>query len=175
MTDSPEPTAPDSSASPYGPADGVEELFGATPEASAPEPTEAVAVAAAALPGWVDRGRRILTIAIWITATLSIALTLFVIVFGLLNIDGAFLLLGEQTETVLWSSVFAAPVSFTIAMNLLVWRKILPALSRRTRGEATGIVIAATLALAVGSVLIVVALLLMGFFVGITFGSGSDL
>ncbi|MFM2353177.1 MAG: hypothetical protein RLZZ608_583 [Actinomycetota bacterium] len=175
MATSPEPTAPDSSASPYGPADGVEQLFGTTAEEPAAAAQPVVPAALAATPAWVDRGRRILTIATWITAALSVALTVFVVVFGLLNIDGAFDLLGEQTETVMWSSVFAAPVSFTIAMNLLVWRKMLPALSRRTRGEAIGIVIVVSLALAVVSVLIVVGLLLMGFFVGITFGSGSDL
>lgn len=172
MATSPEPTAPDSSASPYGPADGVEQLFGATAEAPAEPVTPAAPVAT---PAWVDRGRRILTIATWITAGLSIALTIGIGVLGVLNVGAADLLPGELTETLVWSAIFAAPVSFTIAINLLIWRGMLRGLSRRTRGQAIVIVILVALALALMSVLLVIALLLMGFFAGITFGSGSDL
>ncbi len=170
MATSPEPTAPDSSASPYGPADGVEQLFGATAEApTAPaEPATPEATLA-----WVDRGRRILTIATWITAGLSIALTIGIVILGVLNVGAADLVPGELTDTLVWSSIFAAPISFTIAMNLLVWRGMLRALSRRTRGQAIAIVIVVSIALAFASVLIVTGLLFAGFLAGITFSAGS--
>jgi hypothetical protein len=168
MANSPEPTAPDSSASPYGPADGVEQLFGATAEAPA-EPAEPVTREATA--AWVDRGRRILTIATWITAGLSIALTIGIVILGVLNVGAADLVAGELTDTLVWSSIFAAPISFTIAMNLLVWRGMLRALSRRTRGQAVAIVIVVSIALAFASVLLVTGLLFAGFLVGVGVGA----
>jgi hypothetical protein len=170
MTDSPEPTSPDPSASPYGPADGVEQLFGATPEAPA---APAAPAAPTVTPAWVDRGRRILTIATLITAGISIALTIGIVVLGVLNVGAADLVPGELTDTLVWSAIFAAPISFTIAINLLIWRGMLRGLSRRTRGQAIVIVILVSLALAFMSVLLVSVLLLMGFFAGITFASGS--
>lgn len=175
MANTPEPTAPDSSASPYGPADGVEQLFGATAEAPAEAAKPAEPVTSEAAPAWVDRGRRILTIATWITAGLSIALTIGIVILGVLNVGAADLVPGELTDTLVWSSIFAAPISFTIAMNLLVWRGMLRPLSRRTRGQAIAIVIVVAIALAFASVLLVTGLLFAGFLAGITFGSGSDL
>ncbi|MBA4248924.1 MAG: hypothetical protein C0444_11640 [Microbacterium sp.] len=168
MANSPEPTAPDSSASPYGPADGVEQLFGATAEAPA-APAETVTPEATA--AWVHRGRRILTIATWITAGLSIALTIGIVILGVLNVGAADLVAGELTDTLVWSSIFAAPISFTIAMNLLVWRAMLRALSRRTRGQAVAIVIVVSIALAFASVLLVTGLLFAGFLVGVGVGA----
>lgn len=168
MANSPEPTAPDSSASPYGPADGVEQLFGATAEAPA---APAEPISPEATPAWVDRGRRILTIATWITAGLSIALTIGIVILGVLNVGAADLVAGELTDTLVWSSIFAAPISFTIAMNLLVWRGMLRALSRRTRGQAVAIVIVVSIALAFASVLLVTGLLFAGFLVGVGVGA----
>lgn len=168
MANSPEPTAPDSSASPYGPADGVEQLFGATAEAPA-APAEPVTPEATA--AWVDRGRRILTIATWITAGLSITLTIGIVILGVLNVGAADLVAGELTDTLVWSSIFAAPISFTIAMNLLVWRGMLRALSRRTRGQAVAIIIVVSIALAFASVLLVTGLLFAGFLVGVGVGA----
>ncbi|MDX2026380.1 hypothetical protein, partial [Microcella sp.] len=67
----------------------------------------------------------------------------------------------------------AAPISFTIALNLLVWRGMLRSLSRRTRGQAIAIVIVVVIALAFASVLLVTGLLFAGFLAGVAFSAGS--
>lgn len=170
MTDSPEPTAPDQSASPYGPADGVEQLFGTTADAPA---APAAPVTPEATPEWVDRGRRILTIGTWITAGLSIVLTIVIFLLGVLNVGAPDLVPGDLTDTMVWSTIFGAPITFTIAMNLLVWRGMLRSLSRRTRGQAIAIVIVVAIALAFASVLLVTGLLFAGFLAGVAFSAGS--
>jgi hypothetical protein len=58
----------------------------------------------------------------------------------------------------------AGPVLVVVALNLLVWRALLPALARRSAGSRAGLIIGTTVSLALGSVLVVAALLLAGFF-----------
>lgn len=173
MTDLPETTAPDQSASPYGPADGVEQLFGTTADAPAEPAAPVTPTEPVVTPAWVDRGRRILTIGTWITAGLSIVLTIVIFLLGVLNVGAPDLVPGDLTDTMVWSTIFGAPITFTIAMNLLVWRGMLGSLSRRTRGQAIAIVIVVAIALAFASVLLVTGLLFAGFLAGVAFSAGS--
>jgi hypothetical protein len=124
-------------------------------------------------PEWLDRGRRILTVAIWITAGLSVALTIVLIIMGLLNPGADDLVPGELADTLVWSTIFAAPILFTIALNLLVWRGLLRWFGGRTRGEAFAFITGVSVALAVGSVILVTLLLFFGFLAGAFFGAGS--
>lgn len=172
MTDTPEPAAPKADVSvpppvsPYGPADGME----AVAQTQAAHPT---APRPAARPEWLDRGRRILTVAIWITAGLSVALTIALIVLGVLNPGADDLVPGELTDTLVWSTIFAAPILFTIALNLLIWRASLRWFGGRTRGEAIAFIIGVSVALAVGSVILVTLLLFAGFLAGALVSTGS--
>jgi hypothetical protein len=155
-----EPLSNTPATSPYGP-DNVAGRVGDAPVTPAPHPA------------WVDRGRRILTVAIWITAGLSVALTVVLIILGVTNPGADDLVVGEFADTLVWGSIFAAPISFTIAINLLIWRGLLRGLSGRTRGQAVALVIVIALSLAVASVLLVTALLFLGFLVGAFAGASS--
>lgn len=152
MSDSSEPPAP---PSPYGPAEPV----GAH-----------TAPAAAGDPPWVERGRRILRIAIIVTAGLSVLATLALIVLGALGMGTADNDLIGIGAAITWTMVLGAPVLFVIAINLLVWRALLRPFARRSRGEAITIGIVVGLGLALLSVVLVVIVLTIGFFVGATTG-----
>jgi len=172
MTDTPEPAAPKADVpvpppvSPYGPA---EPLNAAVNE----NPANTVSPPPAAHPAWVERGRRILTVAVWITAGLSVALTIVLIVLGVLNPGADDLVPGELTDTLVWSTIFAAPILFTVAINLLIWRALLRGLAGRTRGQAFALVTVIAVSLAVASVFMVTLLLFLGFFVGALSSTGS--
>lgn len=147
--------------SPYGPAEGA---TGASASARA---------AQAAEPAWVDRGRLILRFAIWATAGLSVLLMLLIVVLAALGLGIADNDLTESEDTLVWIAVITSPVLFVIALNLLVWRAMLPRLAGQTRGEAFAFITAVTVALAVGSVIVVALLLFFGFLVGAFSSAGS--
>lgn len=147
MSDSPEPLAP---PSPYGPAEPV-----------AASPAE---------PQWVERGRRILRVAIIVTAGLSVLATITLIVLGALGMGTADNDLIGIGAAITWTMVLGAPVLFVIAINLLVWRALLRPFSRRSRGEAITIGIVVGIGLALLSVVLVVIVLTIGFFVGAATG-----
>lgn len=148
MTESTPPAETAAPAGPYGPAS-------TTPP-----------VVTGAEPVWVERGRRALRIAVWITAGLSVILTVALVALGLMGMATLNLDIEGPGSAFVWLTVIGAPVLFVIALNLLVWRAMLRPLSRRARGEAVVIGLAVGAGLAIVSVIIVVILLTVGFFVG---------
>lgn len=169
MPDENEPTPPP--ASPYGPAEALAALTGddsiaehepvGTAAAPAPAPSNGAADTAA-----VERGRRILRVAALITGTLSIVSTIVLIVLGALGMGTADNDLIGVGSAIVWTMVLGAPVLIVIAINLVIWRALLRGLARRPRGEAIVFVVLIVLGLAVVSVILVTALLFLGFFVG---------
>lgn len=156
MTDTPTPPP----VSPYGPGDSGVSVAAGRADVAGP----------AADPRWVDRARRILRIAIGVTAVLSVLTTVVLVVLASLGLGTADNALGGWEEAVVWGMVFAAPVLFVIAVNLLIWRALLRGFARKTRPEVITLVVVITLSLAVASVLLVTVLLFVGFAVGAATG-----
>jgi hypothetical protein len=169
MSETPEaaPSAADAPAptpvSPYGPANGT----------GAEDTANAVSLTPAAGHAWVERGRRILTVSTWITAGLSVALTVLLIILGILNPGADDLVVGELGDTLVWGTIFAAPILFTVAINLLVWRALLRPLARMSVGKRVALIITMVIVLALLSVVSVTVLLFLGFLFGALFSAGS--
>ncbi len=163
---------PESSASPYGPAEGepsdLDRAFGEQPS-QADESNDALrtTVAPAAPvddPKWVTRGRGVLR---WSTIATGAVSLLVLVVTTVFAATGNNVLSSVQTEIVtnaLWVATIASPVLFVIAMNLLIWRALLRQLARKPRTEKVILVTLTVVGLAVASFVAVVLLLLGGFF-----------
>jgi glucan phosphoethanolaminetransferase (alkaline phosphatase superfamily) len=134
-------------------------------ETQTPPTTSETSAAASATPSpeWVDRGRAILRVAVWVSAGLSVLATIALIVLGALGLSVADSAADGAAEALTWMTIAGGPVLFVIAMNLLVWRALLRGLARRRRGEAIAVVVVISLALAVASMLAVATLLFFGF------------
>lgn len=164
MPDETEPSPPP--ASPYGPAEALAALTGDDSIAEHEPVAPPAAPPTTGNPAWVDRGRAILRVAIWVSAGLSVLLTVALVALGALGMGTADNDLIGVGAALVWTAVLGAPVLFVIALNLLVWRAMLRPLARRSRGEAIVLGIAVGLLLALLSVIVVVILLTLGFFAG---------
>lgn len=123
-------------------------------------------------PAWVARGRDILRVAVWVTASLSLALTATVVVLAALGVEPGNGVVDGPEQWMTDTALLTAPVLFVIALNLLIWRALLPGLVRRTRPEAIALVVVIALGLAVASWFAVAVLLLGGFVVFGIIGDG---
>lgn len=81
--------------------------------------------------------------------------------------------LTDGEDALVWIAVTASPVLFVVALNLLIWRALLRRVAGQTRGEAFAMILAVTVALAVGSVILVAVLLFFGFLVSAFASAGS--
>lgn len=116
------------------------------------------------VPQWVPRGRRILTIGAWVTAVLSVVLTVTLVALGESVLSPAFDESGGGVAGALGGFLMIAPpVLFAVALNLLVWRAMLRVLARQEGAKRTALVFSVAAALAMGSIIIVMSLLLVGF------------
>lgn len=149
-------STPEPLASPYGPA--VE---------SAPLAANPV------LQQKIERGRRILRVATVVTASLSVLITITLFVLAALGMGPADNHLAGIGETVTFGLIFAAPVLFVIALNLLTWRALLRPLARMGVEGRIALIVGMVLVLAVVSVVLVAALLFGGFAVGALSSAGS--
>ena len=140
-----------STESPYGPADTSTAL-----------PARGAAPAA-----WVEKGRRVLLLTAAITGALSVVLLIVLVSLGGATSNND---LAGLEEAITWVLIFASPVLFVIALNLLVWRSLLRPLGRMTSGARVGLIVGVALGLALVSVIAVVLLLSLGFFVGLMAG-----
>lgn len=142
-----------STESPYGPAD----TGAASP----------VAPVSAAPPAWVEKGRRVLLLASAIAGGISVLLLIGLITLLVLDLGPANNDLAGLEEAISWFLIFGSPVLFVIALNLLIWRMLLRPLARMSTGGRVGLIIGVTITLGVVSVIAVVILLSLGFFLGL--------
>jgi len=153
-TAAPEYTAPEHAAPEY-----------AAPEYAAPRPA-----APAPEAGWVARGRGVLRVSALVAGALSVLLTITLVVLAALGMGTANNDLSGINESVTFGLIFAAPVLFVIALNLLIWRALLRPLGRLGIGGRIALIILMVLVLGLVSIALVVVLLFAGFFAG-TIGS----
>lgn len=138
---------PESAPSPCGPVDGA--------------PTQPADAAA-----WVERGRRVLRVSALVSGVLSVLVTVTLVVLGALGMGTADNGLSGTGEAVTFGLIFAAPVLFVIALNLLIWRALLRPLARMGLGGRIALIVLMILVLGLSSVALVAVLLFGGFFVG---------
>lgn len=149
-------SAPEPTTSPYGPA--------ATAAAAATDPVGEQKL---------ERARRGLRIAALVSGVLSVLITVTLVVLAALGMGTADNDLAGVGEAVTFGLIFAAPVLFVIALNLLTWRALLRPLARMGVGGRIALVIVMVLVLGIVSVALVAALLFGGFFVGAMSSAGS--
>lgn len=149
---------------------------------SAPEPPESpYGPAATAAPAATDpvgeqkleRARRGLRIAALVSGVLSVLITVTLVVLATLGMGTADNHLAGVGEAVTFALIFAAPVLFVIALNLLTWRALLRPLARMGVGGRIALVVVMVLVLGIVSVTLVAVLLFAGFFAGTIGSAGS--
>ena len=173
MTDAPRPDkAPEPlPASPYGPADGVDELFG---QAAAPAPPASQPVVETA-PGdteAVTRARRTLKRLAIALPLAGLALSIVAIVVqvatgGAFGID----LLSEISGLTL---TFIGPTLLVLGLHMIVWRAMVRPLSRMTPGSRIGMIIGIGGVLSFLSVILVFILVFIGFMILSLLFSATD-
>jgi hypothetical protein len=164
MTDAPRPDeAPEPPpTSPYGPADGVEQLFG-TPSV-APAPDAAAAPAAAPTPHGdspaVTRARRTLALLAIVLPLAGLALSIVALV--VYTVTGGFGIdpLSEFAGLLL---TFIGPTLLVLGLHMVVWRAMVRPLSRMTPGSRVGMIIGIGGVLSFLSVILVIILVFIGF------------
>lgn len=149
-------STPESPASPYGPA----------------TPTSPASPATGADPR-PERARHGLRIAALVTGVLSVLITLTLVVLAAFGMGTADNHLAGLGEAVTYGLIFAAPVLFVIALNLLSWRALLRPLARMSVGGRIALIVVLVVLFSVVSVALVALVLFGGFFVGAMSSAGS--
>lgn len=178
MTDTPSPGRPEPlSDSPYGPADGVEQLFG-SPAAS---DTVADADADVAEPTPMPTGDSdAVTRARSTLRRLSIALPLAGLVLSIVAIavqvgtGGSIFGIDPVSEIVGFTLTFLGPTLLVLGLHMIVWRAMVRPLSRMSGGTRTGMIIGVGGVLSFFSVIVVFVLVFLGFIVLSGLLSASD-
>lgn len=164
MTDTPASDVPEPSpAPPYGPADGVEQLFGeagtttaTAPAAAAPTPAPTTGDSEA-----VTRARRTLK---RLAIALPIAgLTLSIAAIVVHITTGGFFGIDPVSEIAGFSLTFLGPTLLVLGLHMIVWRAMVRPLSRMTPGSRIGMIIGVGGVLSFLSVILVFILIFMGF------------
>lgn len=121
----------------------------------------------------IERARRGLRNVALVAGVLSVLVTVTLVVFAVLGMGMADNHLAGVGEAVTFGGVFAAPVLFVIALNLLTWRALLRPLAHMGVGGRIALVVVMVLVLGIVSVALVAALLFGGFFLGALSSTGS--
>lgn len=164
MTDAPRPdeTPEPPPASPYGPADGVEQLFEIQPDA--PGPDAAVVPAAAPTPHGDSPGvtRARATLKRLAIALPLAGLALSIVALVIYTVTGGFGIdpLSEFAGLLL---TFIGPTLLVLGLHMIVWRAMVRPLSRMTPGSRVGMIIGIGGVLSFLSVILVFILVFIGF------------
>ncbi len=162
MTDNrtPDETAPQP-ASPYGPADGVEQLFGASAEAEpAADPT--VAPATDGDSPAVTRARRTLGLLAIVLPVAGFVLCLAAIIVQV-STGGSVFEFGELGEFAVLLLTFLGPTLLVLGLHMVVWRALVRPLARMQPGNRTGTIIGVGALLSFVSVIAVFIIVFVGF------------
>lgn len=164
MTDAPSPDRPEPQPdSPYGPADGVEQLFGSTAASETVAPADASdpAPTSSGDSEGVTRARRTLkrlAIALPLAGLLLsiVALVVQVATGGAFGID-------PVSEISGLTLTFIGPALLVLGLHMIVWRAMVRPLSRMTPGNRVGMIIGIGGVLSFLSVILVFILVFIGF------------
>lgn len=165
MTDTPSTDAPEPSpSSPYGPAEGIEDLF-ATPDASAAEAAESQPDAPTVSAGdsaAITRTRRTLKRLAVTLPLVGLGLSVAAIVVYL-SAGGSIFGVDPLSEIAGLLLTFVGPTLVVLGLHMVVWRAMVRPLSRMTPGSRTGTIIGVGAALSFVSVILVFILVFAGF------------
>ncbi len=182
MTDTPSPESTGTpasgdspSASPSGPADGVEQLFGVSADAPADVIIEPVAAdAAGADAPAVARARRTLQrLALWLPLA---GLVLSVVAIAVqVGTGGSIFGIDPVGEIVGFTLTFLGPVLLVVGLHMLIWRALVRPLSRMEPSNRIITIVGVGGLLSIASVLLVFILVFLGFIIVSSLLSASDL
>ncbi|MBX9471341.1 hypothetical protein [Microcella sp.] len=176
MTDASAPNRPEPLPdSPYGPADGVEELFGSTASSDTVADAEVSELTPTSTgdSDAVTRARRTLR-------RLSIALPVVGLVLSIVAIavqvgtGGSIFGIDPVSEIVGFTLTFLGPTLLVLGLHMIVWRAMVRPLSRMSSGTRTGMIIGVGGVLSLLSVILVFVLVFLGFIVLSGLLSASD-
>lgn len=161
-TSSPDASVP-SAASPYGPADGVEQLFGAAAGASSDEAPAPVATPATAgdSPA-VTRARHRIGLLAIVLPIAGVLLCLAAIVVQV-STGGSIFGFDVVGEIAGFSLTFLGPTLLVLGLHMIVWRALVRPLSRMEPGKRTGTIIGVGALLSFVSVILVFIIVFLGF------------
>ncbi|MDX2026379.1 hypothetical protein [Microcella sp.] len=121
----------------------------------------------------IERARRGLQIAALVTGVLSVLIVVTLVVLASFGLGTADNLLAGAEEALTYGLIFASPMLFVIALNLLTWRAMLRPLARMRVGGRVAVIVLTVIVLALMSVVFVAGLLFAGFFVGTISSTGA--
>lgn len=164
MTDNRTPDEPaPPPASPYGPADGVEQLFGVSAEA---EPVAAPVVAPAPAPEGdtpaVTRARRTIGLLAIVLPIAGLLLCLAAIVVQV-STGGSIFGIDVVGELVGFSLTFLGPTLLVLGLHMVIWRPLVRPLARMEPTNRTVTIIGVGALLSFVSVILVFLIVFLGF------------
>lgn len=162
MTDNRTPDEPvPPPASPYGPADGVEQLFGTSAEAEPAVAPVAAPVSTGDSPA-VTRARRKIGLLAIVLPIVGLLLCLAAIVVQV-STGGNLVAVDAVSEIVSLLLVFVGPTLLVLGLHMVIWRALVRPLARMEPSNRTVTIIGVGALLSFVSVILVFVIVFLGF------------
>jgi hypothetical protein len=148
-------------ASPYGPADGVEQLFGVSAEAS-PVASPVVAPATTGDSPAVTRARRTIGLLAIVLPIIGLLLCLAAIVVQV-STGGSIFGIDVIGEIAGFTLTFLGPTLLVLGLHMVIWRALVRPLARMESSNRTVTIIGVGALLSFVSVILVFVIVFLGF------------